>query len=48
VGYWLGLGALTLGALVGLVYRIYVEEKELGDRYRRYAEGRKRRFPLVW
>jgi protein-S-isoprenylcysteine O-methyltransferase Ste14 len=41
-----------LGALVGLVYRIYVEEKalleELGDRYRSYAEGHKRLVPFVW
>jgi protein-S-isoprenylcysteine O-methyltransferase Ste14 len=51
-GNWLGLAALTLGTLVGLVYRIYVEEKalleELGDRYRRYAEGHKRLAPFVW
>jgi protein-S-isoprenylcysteine O-methyltransferase Ste14 len=39
-------------ALVGLVYRIYVEEtallEELGGRYRRYAEGHKRLVPFFW
>jgi protein-S-isoprenylcysteine O-methyltransferase Ste14 len=51
-GNWLGLGVLTLMTLVGLVYRIYVEEKalleELGDRYRIYAEHHKRLIPFVW
>jgi protein-S-isoprenylcysteine O-methyltransferase Ste14 len=51
-GNWLGLGAMALGTLVGLAYRIYVEEKalleELGDRYRTYAEGHKRLVPFVW
>jgi protein-S-isoprenylcysteine O-methyltransferase Ste14 len=49
---WLGLGVLTLMTLVGLVYRIYVEEKalleELGDRYRTFAEHHKRLVPFVW
>jgi protein-S-isoprenylcysteine O-methyltransferase Ste14 len=49
---WLGLGAVTLGTLVGLAYRIYVEEKalldELGDRYRTYAQDHKRLIPRVW
>jgi protein-S-isoprenylcysteine O-methyltransferase Ste14 len=49
---WLGLGAVALGALVGLAYRIYVEEKalleELGDRYRAYAQDHKRLIPRVW
>jgi len=51
-GNWLGLGVLTLMTLVGLTYRIYVEEKalleELGDRYRTYAEHHKRLIPFVW
>jgi protein-S-isoprenylcysteine O-methyltransferase Ste14 len=51
-GNWLGLAGLTLGTLVGLVYRIYVEEKalleELGERYRTYAEVHKRLVPFVW
>ena len=51
-GNWLGLGALTLMTLIGLMYRIDVEEKalleELGDRYRAYAELHKRLIPFVW
>jgi protein-S-isoprenylcysteine O-methyltransferase Ste14 len=51
-GNWLGLGVLTLMTLVGLTYRIYVEEKalleELGDRYRTYADHHKRLIPFVW
>ncbi|HUZ20812.1 MAG TPA: isoprenylcysteine carboxylmethyltransferase family protein [Acidimicrobiales bacterium] len=51
-GNWLGLGALTLMTLIGLTYRIHVEEKalldELGDRYRSYAEHHKRLIPFVW
>jgi len=38
--------------LVGLSYRIHVEEKallnDLGDRYRSYAEDHKRLIPFVW
>jgi protein-S-isoprenylcysteine O-methyltransferase Ste14 len=51
-GNWLGLAAMTLLTLVGLIYRIHVEEKalveELGDRYRIYAENHKRMIPFVW
>ena len=51
-GNWLGLGALALLTFVGLSYRINVEEKalleELGDRYRAFAEHRKRLIPFVW
>ena len=51
-GNWLGLDVMTFTTLVGLVYRIYVEEKalleELGDRYRSYAEHHKRLIPFVW
>jgi protein-S-isoprenylcysteine O-methyltransferase Ste14 len=51
-GNWLGLGALALATVVGLTYRISVEEKalleELGDKYRAYAEDHKRLIPFVW
>jgi protein-S-isoprenylcysteine O-methyltransferase Ste14 len=51
-GNWLGLSVLTMMTLVGLVYRISVEEKalleDLGDRYRTYAEHHKRLIPFVW
>jgi protein-S-isoprenylcysteine O-methyltransferase Ste14 len=51
-GNWLGLAVLVSMTLVGLVYRISVEEKalleELGDRYRAYAEHHKRLIPFVW
>ncbi|MFZ0171814.1 MAG: isoprenylcysteine carboxylmethyltransferase family protein [Acidimicrobiales bacterium] len=51
-GNWLGLGALTLLTLVGLIYRIRVEEKalleDLGDSYRTYAEHHKCLIPFVW
>jgi protein-S-isoprenylcysteine O-methyltransferase Ste14 len=51
-GNWLGLAALALMTFVGLRYRIHVEEKallaDLGDRYRTFAEHRKRLIPLVW
>ena len=51
-GNWLGLAALTLTTLLGLSYRIYVEEKallqELGDSYHAYAEHHKRLIPFVW
>jgi protein-S-isoprenylcysteine O-methyltransferase Ste14 len=51
-GNWLGLAAMTVGAVAGLAYRIYVEEKalfeDLGDRYRTYAASHKRLIPFVW
>jgi protein-S-isoprenylcysteine O-methyltransferase Ste14 len=51
-GNWLGLGVLALMTLVGLIYRIRVEERalleELGDRYRIYAEHHKRLVPFIW
>jgi protein-S-isoprenylcysteine O-methyltransferase Ste14 len=51
-GNWLGLAGLTSTTLVGLIYRIHIEEKalleELGDRYRTYAEHHKRMIPFVW
>jgi protein-S-isoprenylcysteine O-methyltransferase Ste14 len=49
---WLGLVVLAVAALGALIYRIRVEERaltsELGESYRRYAEGRKRLVPFVW
>lgn len=51
-GTWLGLGAMVVLPMVGLVNRIRVEEdaleSDLGDAYRRYAAGRKRMIPGVW
>jgi protein-S-isoprenylcysteine O-methyltransferase Ste14 len=49
---WLSLAALILLPLVGLVYRIRVEEaalsENLGDAYKSYASARKRLIPFVW
>jgi protein-S-isoprenylcysteine O-methyltransferase Ste14 len=49
---WLGLAALTLTTLVGLLYRIRVEERalleELDEKYRSYAEHHARLIPFVW
>jgi protein-S-isoprenylcysteine O-methyltransferase Ste14 len=51
-GNWLGVGVLTAAMLCGIVYRISVEERallaDLGDRYRAFAEHRKRLIPFVW
>lgn len=51
-GNWLSLAAMILLPLVGLVYRIKVEEAALlgtlGDAYRSYAHSRKRLVPFVW
>lgn len=53
-GNWLGLGLAVLVAmtLIGLSYRIHVEEnallEELGDSYRTYADHHKRLIPFVW
>ena len=51
-GNWLSLAALVLVPLIGLVYRIRVEEKALtatlGDAYLSYAANRKRLIPFVW
>lgn len=48
----LSLAALALLPLVGIVVRIYVEERTLtsalGDEYRRYAKSTARLIPLVW
>jgi protein-S-isoprenylcysteine O-methyltransferase Ste14 len=49
---WLSIACVLLVPLIGLVVRIRVEERallaELGDPYRRYAEGRARLIPHVW
>jgi len=42
----------VLAPLIGVIYRIRVEETALfdalGDDYRSYAAGRKRVIPFVW
>lgn len=52
LGNWLGLAVLTVMTLIGLSYRIHVEEtallEDLDDRYRTYAEHHKRLIPYVW
>jgi protein-S-isoprenylcysteine O-methyltransferase Ste14 len=49
---WLGLVAMILLPLLGLMYRIHVEEAALsatlGDAYGSYAVSRKRIIPFVW
>lgn len=51
-GNWLSLAALVFVPLIGLVYRIRVEEAalsaSLGDAYMSYASRRKRLLPFVW
>ena len=52
LGNWLSLGALVVSAVIGILYRIHVEEvalsSALGPRYTAYAIGRKRLIPFVW
>jgi protein-S-isoprenylcysteine O-methyltransferase Ste14 len=52
IGNWLSIAAILAGSMVGLSYRIAVEEKaleaETGDRYRQFAATRKRLIPFVW
>lgn len=49
---WLSLAALLLSSLIGLLYRIHVEEAALaatvGDAYRSYAARHKRLLPFLW
>jgi len=49
---WLSILAVLAVGLVGLSYRIAVEERaleaEMGDRYRQFAATRKRLIPFVW
>jgi protein-S-isoprenylcysteine O-methyltransferase Ste14 len=51
-GNWIGLLVVTVLTLVGLRYRIYVEENallaDLGERYGAFAADRKRLIPYVW
>ena len=52
IGNWWSLMWLTGIIAAGLVFRIRVEERalsrNLGDRYRRYAETHKRLVPFIW
>ncbi len=52
IGNWLSVVAILAGSLIGLSYRIAVEENaleaEMGDRYRQFAATRKRLIPFVW
>lgn len=52
IGNWLSVAAILAGSLIGLSYRIAVEENtleaEMGDRYRQFAATRKRLIPFVW
>lgn len=49
---WLSIACVLLAPLIGLVVRIRIEERallaELGEPYRRFAEGRARLIPHVW
>ena len=51
-GNWLSLALVLLGALVGLLYRIRVEEAALlghfGDQYRAYSARTKRLIPGIY
>jgi protein-S-isoprenylcysteine O-methyltransferase Ste14 len=51
-GNWLSLAAAIVVPLIGLLYRIHVEEtalaSTLGHTYTSYAFRRKRLVPLVW
>jgi protein-S-isoprenylcysteine O-methyltransferase Ste14 len=52
LGNWVGLAAGTALTLVGLAYRIQVEEaalsNELGEAYAAYARNHKRLIPFAW
>lgn len=52
LGNWIAVPCLVAGALIGVSYRIHVEEQalvaQLGDRYREFAASRKRLVPFVW
>ncbi len=52
LGNWLSLAILVVVPTVGLVLRIGVEERilldQLGEPYRRYAQGRPRLVPGLW
>ena len=52
LGNWVGLAALVLLPLAGILYRIHVEEKALlhyfGAAYQAYANRTKRLLPGIW
>ena len=52
LGNWIGLAALVLLPLAGILYRIHVEERALlhyfGDAYQAYANRTKRLLPGIW
>jgi protein-S-isoprenylcysteine O-methyltransferase Ste14 len=52
LGNWLSVALAAVVPLIGVVYRIHVEEAALvdafGDNYRSYAAERKRLIPLLW
>ncbi len=49
---WLSVLSIAVGTVLGLAYRIRVEERamtaEMGERYRTFAASRKRLVPFVW
>lgn len=51
-GNWIGLAAMAILPMLGLVNRIRVEENalenDLGDSYRQFAATRKRMIPGIW
>jgi protein-S-isoprenylcysteine O-methyltransferase Ste14 len=52
LGNWVGLAALMVLPLLGILYRIHVEESVLlsyfGDAYRDYANRTKKLLPGIW
>jgi protein-S-isoprenylcysteine O-methyltransferase Ste14 len=52
LGNWVGLTALMVLPLLGILYRIYVEESVLlgyfGSGYQEYANRTKRLLPRIW
>jgi protein-S-isoprenylcysteine O-methyltransferase Ste14 len=52
LGNWLSVALAVVVPLIGVIYRIGVEEAALfdalGDNYRSYAAERKRLIPFVW
>jgi protein-S-isoprenylcysteine O-methyltransferase Ste14 len=52
LGNWVGLTALVMLPLAGILYRIHVEESELlgyfGSAYQEYASRTKRLLPGIW
>jgi protein-S-isoprenylcysteine O-methyltransferase Ste14 len=51
-GDWIGLAAMLILPMIGLLVRIHVEEQALeaalGQDYREFAAGRKRLIPFLW